>query len=198
MTTGEVFSMALAVLGGVALAAACGLRVFVPMLVLSVASKAGVVPLGSQFAWIASTPALVSFSVASVLEVTAFYWPWLDHVLDAVAMPCSITAGTLAVASQITHADPWMSWVVGIVAGGGAAGLVQSGTILLRGLSLATTGGLGNPVVATAENVGALLLAAVAVLIPVMAVLLMGLVLFMVLFTLHKRREARRARLAAA
>lgn len=198
LTTAEYFSILLAVIGGVALAAACGLRVFMPMLILSIASKASVVSLGEQFGWISSTPALVSFSVASVLEVVAFYWPWLDHALDAVALPCSITAGTLAVASQVTHADPWVSWIVGIVAGGGVAGLVQSGTILLRGLSLATTGGLGNPVVATIENIGAILIAALAVLVPIVALLVLGVVLFLLFYTLRKRREAKRLRAVPA
>ncbi len=197
LTTAEVFSIVLAVIGGVALAAACGLRIFLPMLILSIASKASVVTLGDQFGWISSTPALVSFSVASVLEVVAFYWPWLDHVLDVIALPCSITAGTLAVASQVTHADPWVSWIVGIVAGGGVAGLVQTGTILLRGLSLATTGGFANPVVATIENGGALLVAALAVLVPILALLLLGVVLFVLFYALRKRRQAKRARMIA-
>jgi hypothetical protein len=192
----EILTTSLAVVGGIALAAACGLRVFVPMLVLSIASKAGIVSLGGGFQWIASTPAIISFAVASGIEITAYYWPWLDHALDVIAVPCSVTAGTLAVASQVTGMDPWMTWMVGIVAGGGAAGLVQTGTILLRGLSLATTGGFGNPIVSTIENVGAVLVAALAILVPIVALLLLGVVLFMVLYTLRKRRQARAARVS--
>ncbi len=192
----EVLSLVLAMLGGVALAAACGLRVFLPMLVLSLASKAGVVSLGEHFGWLASTPALVSFSIASVVEITAYFVPWLDHALDSIAAPCSVVAGTLAVGSQVTGMDPWLTWTVGIVAGGGVAGLVQGGTILLRGLSLATTGGVANPVIATLEFTGALVLAVFAILIPIIAVLLFGLALFMVVYTLRKRRE-RKAAVAA-
>ncbi len=196
-TAAEALTTLIAVIGGVSLAAACGLRVFIPMLVLSIAGKVGMVTLGGQFGWITSTPALVSFGVASVVEVTAFYWPWLDHALDTLAIPCSVTAGTLAVASQVTGMDPWMTWMVGIVAGGGVAGLVQTGTIVLRGLSLAATGGFANPIVATVENIGAVLIAAFAILVPIVALLLMGLVLFMTLYSIRKWRQARRAKMAA-
>jgi hypothetical protein len=180
-TTPEVIQTLLAVMGGISLAAACGFRVFLPMLVLSLASKGGVVSLGSGFEWLSSTPALITFGVASVLEVGAFYIPWVDHTLDAIAAPASIVAGTLAVASQVSTMDSWMTWVVGIIAGGGTAGLVQGATMLTRGLSLVTTGGLGNPIVSTAENALAVVVAALAVFLPLLAlVLVMSVVAILV------------------
>src|SRR4029079_6096529 len=93
----------LSVLIGLGLAAACGFRVFVPLLVMSLASRAevGHLVLADHFAWIGSTPALISFSVASVLEIAGYYIPWVDNLLDTVATPTAIVAGILVTASAM-------------------------------------------------------------------------------------------------
>jgi hypothetical protein len=75
------------------------------MLVLCVAARAGVVPLSASMAWLASTPALVALSVATVLEIAAYKVPWLDHALDTVASPAAVIAGTLITASQLGAVD---------------------------------------------------------------------------------------------
>src|SRR5690242_8242299 len=115
----------LSLCAGMALSAACGFRVFVPLLITSIAAHSGHLHLGSQFAWIASTPALITFSVATVLEVTAYYVPWLDHFLDTVATPAAIVAGSILTASMVTDMSPYLRWTLGVIAGGGAAGMVQ-------------------------------------------------------------------------
>lgn len=154
---------------GLGLAAACGLRVFAPLLVLGLAARFTPFPLASGFAWAESTPALIALGLATLLEIAAYYVPWLDHALDAVATPAALLAGTLAVAAVVGDLPPWLRWSVAIIAGGGLAGLTQAATVLLRLKSTATTGGLGNPIVATAEWVGAFGLAVIAIALPLIA-----------------------------
>jgi hypothetical protein len=185
------WSLVTGVLAGVGLAAAAGFRVFVPLLVLALANKAGVMGVAPGFDWLGSTPAVTALSCAAVLEIVAYYVPWLDHALDTLAAPAAVVAGSLVVASQVTGMDPWLGWVTGIVAGGGAAGLVQASTMLLRGVSLVTTGGLANPLVATLENGLAILVAALAVLVPLLALLAVALALF-ILLRRRQRVVARR------
>src|SRR5258705_403728 len=134
---------------GIGLAAACGFRVFVPLLVMSIASLSGHLTLAPSFQWIGSYPALIAFSVATALEIAAYYVPWLDHLLDTIATPAAIVAGTVVTASMISGMSPFLQWTLAAIAGGGAAGLVQGATVLTRAASTATTGGLGNPLVAT-------------------------------------------------
>src|SRR5205085_3194476 len=136
---------------GIGLSAACGFRVFVPLLVMNLASLSGHLALADGFAWIGSYPALVAFSVATVLEIAGYYVPWLDHLLDTIATPAAIIAGTLVSASMVNHFSPFLNWTLAIIAGGGAAGMVQGATVLARGFSSAGTAGLGNPLVSTAE-----------------------------------------------
>ena len=154
---------------GIGLAAACGFRVFVPFLALSVAARAGVVPLAPDFAWIDSTPALVAFSVATVLELLAFQIPWVDNVLDAIASPAAVLAGVILSASALTGLDPTLRWGLAVVAGGGIAGLFQGATALARLGSTAATGGLANPIVGFLESGAAVAIVVVAVFLPVVA-----------------------------
>jgi len=159
---------------GIGLSAACGFRVFVPLLVMSVAALSGHLHLAAGFSWIGSYPALIAFSVATVLEVAGYYIPWVDHLLDVLSSPAAVVAGTVVTASMVTDMSPLMRWTLAAIAGGGAAGLVQGTTVLARSVSTATTGGLGNHLVATLELAGSLVVSIVSVLAPFLAI---GLVL---------------------
>lgn len=161
----------LSVLVGVGLSAACGFRVFVPMLVISIASLSGHLSLSSGFEWMRTYPALLAFAVATVVEIAGYYIPWVDHLLDIVASPAAVVAGMLAMASTVTGMSPFLRWSLAIIAGGGLAATVQTLTGLARVTSTATTGGLGNPIVSTAEAGGSLALSVLAIAIPVAAAL---------------------------
>lgn len=157
---------------GLGLSAACGFRVFVPLLAMSIAAHAGHLHLDPAFGWIASTPALAALSCATVLEIGAYYIPWLDHFLDTVATPAAVVAGIVVTASMVTDVSPFLKWTLAVIAGGGAAAVVQSGTVLARTASFATTGGLGNPLVSTVELGGSILTSILAILAPLLAIIL--------------------------
>ena len=106
---------------GIGLAAACGFRVFVPLLLTSIAAMAGHVTLATHFQWIGTYPALITFSVATLLEVAGYYIPWVDHLLDTVATPAAIVAGTVLTASMLTDVSPLLRWSLAVIAGGGSA-----------------------------------------------------------------------------
>ena len=185
----EIF---LSVCLGLGLSAACGFRIFVPFLVMSAAAHAGYLHMDGRFEWIASTPALVAFGVATVLESGAYYIPWIDNLLDSVAAPAAVIAGVVATASVVTERDPLLKWTLAVVAGGGLAGAVQALTTGTRGASALATGGLGNPVVSTLEAGGAFGLALLALALPALALLLV------VLFFVFVWRFWRRRHLSAA
>ena len=174
---------------GIGLSAACGFRVFVPLLFMNVASLTGHLTLAHGFEWLGSYPALVTFSVATVVEVAGYYIPWVDHLLDTMATPAAVIAGTIVTASVATDMSPFLKWTLAVIAGGGAAGLVQGGTVLTRGASTATTGGLANPIVSTLELAGAVVTSILAIVAPVLAVALFIGLVFIVVRKL--RRKAR-------
>ena len=175
---------------GLGLSAACGFRIFVPLLVTSIAAHSGHLNLAPSFDWVGSTPALTAFSIATALEIGGYYVPWLDNFLDTVATPAAVVAGTVVTASMVTDVSPFLKWTLAAVAGGGVAGIVQATTVLARGLSLTSTGGLANPVIATAELGGSILTAIVAILAPFFAIGLIILVLGITGYKLVTRRRA--------
>lgn len=155
---------------GIGLSAACGFRVFVPLLVVSIAALSGHLSLATGFEWIGTYPALIVFSVATAAEITGYYIPWVDHLLDTMATPAAIVAGTIITASLVSGMSPMLKWTLAIIAGGGAAGLVQGTTVIARGASTASTGGLANPIFATIELAGAAVTSFLSLLAPLVVV----------------------------
>lgn len=154
---------------GLGLAAAAGFRVFVPLLALGLASRQGLVALAPGFEWVASPPALIAFGTATVVEVLAYHVPFLDHLLDVIATPSAVVAGTIASAAVLTDLPPVVKWSVAVLAGGGAAGLVQTATVLARVGSTTFTGGLGNVLFASFELFGAVGTVVLAIALPMVA-----------------------------
>src|SRR2546425_4190452 len=111
----------LSVCVGIGLSAACGFRVFVPLVVMSIAALTGHLTLARGFEWVGSYPALVAFSVATCVEIAGYYVPWVDNLLDTIATPAAIIAGTLMTASLVTDLSPFLKWTLAIIAGGGGA-----------------------------------------------------------------------------
>lgn len=179
---------------GIGLAAAVGFRVFLPMLVMSVAAYTGHLPLSSGFAWLATPAALVMLSVAALLEILAYYIPGVDNLLDAIATPAALVAGTVVSAAVMTDLPPIVKWTTALIAGGGAAGLTQGLTSLLRAKSTLTTAGLGNHLIATGEIGAALLLSLLALAAPLLAI---GLVALFCWFALRLVRRLLRGKRAA-
>ncbi len=183
--------LALSIALGVGLAAATGFRVFLPMLVVSAAAYTGHLPLGENFAWLATPGALIMLGVAALVEILAYYIPGVDNLLDTLATPAAVVAGTLVSAAVITDLPPMLKWTTAIIAGGGVAGLTQGVTALLRAKSTVLTAGVGNPVIATAELGGSLLVSLLALAAPLLALLVVIVLLWLAMRLI--RRIARSA-----
>jgi hypothetical protein len=182
---------------GLGLSAACGFRVFVPLLITSLAAFTGHLSLSSGFQWIGSYPALIAFSAATLLEICGYYIPWVDHFLDSLATPAAVVAGTILTASFVTNVSPFLKWTLAVIAGGGAAGLVQASTVLARGASTVTTGGLANPVFATAELGGSIIMSLLSIVAPVLTALLVLVVVALAARKLIQLRTRRSPVIAA-
>ena len=185
----------LAALIGIALSATCGFRIFVPLLAVCLATRAEgedaqpLVELADNFNWLASDSALIVFLVAAIFEIVGYYLPVIDNFLDTVATPASVLAGTLITAAFLTGMEPWMQWVLGLIAGGGMAGAVQSTTVVARAASTVTTGGLGNPIVASVETGYSFLGSFLAVLAAPVALVILLFFVFLGLFMWNRRRR---------
>jgi hypothetical protein len=183
---------------GIGLSAACGFRVFVPPMVMSMAALFGHLKLSPNFEWMGSYPALIAFAVATGIEIAAYYIPFVDHLLDTIATPMAIAAGTVVTASLIPDADPMLQWTVALIAGGGSAGTIQAFSGIARLASTLMTGGLGNGLISTIEAGGSIILSWLAIATPVFAVCLVAVLLVFTLSQLGRSLALRRERQEAA
>lgn len=186
----DLLSIVLAGFTGLGLAAACGLRIFVPLFALGLAVRTGHYEITDGFTWVSSTPALICLGVATVLEVGAFYVPLLDNLLDTIATPSAAIAGAVVATSVLVGLDPWLHWTLGIIVGAGVATVVQLPTAGARGASTATTGGVANAGVATAELATASLVSGMAVFAPITIPMV---VIAIVAGAIHVRKRQRRS-----
>jgi hypothetical protein len=172
---------------GIGLSASCGFRVFVPMLVASIAAKMGMFPVNEGFQWLASWPAIVSFGTATVAEILAYYVPFIDNLLDTITTPMAVGGGTLLLTSVLPIDNEFLKWAAGFLFGGGAAATVQGGTVLTRIASTKFTAGTGNAVVATGEHAAAFGTSVLAVLIPLVFAAFVILLITYIILKFGKR-----------
>jgi hypothetical protein len=134
-------------------------------------------------------PAIIAFSVATVAEIAGYYIPWIDNLLDSVATPAAVVAGSIATASMAGDVSPFIRWSLAIIAGGGSAGLIQGSSVIVRGASSATTGGLGNPVVSTLELVAAVVGTILAIVLPILAIALFAFIAYKIISRMKRKRK---------
>jgi hypothetical protein len=162
----------LQVLIGIGLAATCGFRLFLPFLVMGIAGLGGYLDLSPSFGWIASYPAVIIFGVAAVIEIAAYFIPFVDNLLDKISIPVSIAAGVIVTASVITEISPILQWTLAIIAGGGAAavtGLISNGA---HDATTLVSGGGANPALSAVESAAAAGTAILAIVVPMLAFIL--------------------------
>ena len=174
---------------GIGLAAASGLRVFLPLLIAGLAARFGALPLAGGFEWLSSSGALIALATATVIEIAAYSFPGVDHVLDVLSGPAAFVGGTIAAAAVMVDLPPGVMWPLAIIGGGGVAGLTKLMTALVRAKTGLLTAGLANPVLATSETAGALTISLLALLVPLIC--LAGLLLLLIWGVRRTRRFLR-------
>ncbi len=179
---------------GLGLAAATGLRTFLPLLLVSAAARFDLfgLDLHEKVAWLESDPALIALAAATVIELLADMVPILDHGLSLLGTVTRPAAGILAAGSVFVGVDPMVAAIAGLIIGLPTAlafHTAQSGTRLA---STATTGGLANPIVSVVEDV----LAFIMVLVALAAPILVPLALILLLVAIWRMVRAARRRMA--
>lgn len=182
----EAIKIITAIALGIGLSASTGFRVFIPMLVASLAARFGIFHPTGSFEWLGSMPAIIAFGSATVAEVAAYYIPFVDNLLDTISTPLAVGAGTLLMTSVLPVDNNLVKWITGFILGGGASATIQSGSVLTRLGSSKFTAGIGNNVLATGENVAAVTTSSLALFIPIIIA-----VFFILLFILLFRKLAK-------
>lgn len=173
---------------GIGLATSVGFRVFLPLFALSFAAYLGVWDLNENWQWIGSIAALVTLGVATFVEIFAYFIPWVDNVLDSLAIPLAALAGTAVMVSTVADLDPVITWSLAIIAGGGTATAIKGANAAGRVASTATTGGIANPLVSTVETGTAVVVSTASILVPPLAAILVIIILVLIFRIYRKLR----------
>jgi len=164
----------------VSLAASAGLRAFLPLLIAGVLSRLEVLSLGESYSFVGSTPALVCFGIATVLEIAGDKIPAVDHALDAGGTVVRPLAGSLLAASVMWQIDePLWALVLGVIVGAPSALAPHAAKAATRGVSTTLTAGFANPVLSIMEDVSAAAIAFLAILVPTLTAAILVLAVFL-------------------
>lgn len=162
------------------LSLSAGLNAYIPLLIVAVFARFDMITLSEPFAPLESWWAIGVLGVLLIVEVLVDKVPAVDTVNDVINTIIRPAAGAIlfaATAGTITEMSPVLSVILGIL----AAGTVHAGKSLARPVVTATTAGVGNPIVSTAEDVVSALTSFLAIVLPWMALIiaLLGILLFL-------------------
>lgn len=180
----------LAAVAGTAIAAACGLRAFLPLLVLAGGARLGFVQLDESARWIAGDASILALTTATVLELLADKVPALDHALDAVSTFIRPAAAALAAWVGFAGLHPALGVVAGLILGAGALGVHATKSKVRLGSS-AFTLGAANPILSFVEDAITLSLSLLAILAPLLALAMVALGVTLLVRAVRKRRSGR-------
>jgi uncharacterized membrane protein len=180
----------LSLITGVCLSATSGFRIFVPFLFISFASLNGDLSLSEGFSWIATYPALIVFSILTIVEIIGYYNPWIDNALDLLTTVLSLFSGVLIVRIFIIDTNPFLAWGISLVLGITAALTVQFLTDKARTLSTYFKSGYGNPIVSTAELFFAILFSVLTIYVnPILSLILLIITITFLYSMVFKERR---------
>ena len=182
MTLETIISICL----GIGLSASVGFRVFLPLFALSLAAFFDVWQLNDSWEWIGSTTALITLGVATVVEIFAYFIPYVDNLLDSISIPLAALAGTAVMLSTVSDLSPVITWALAIIAGGGTAAAISGTSSATRLTSTVSTGGFANPIVSSVETGTSIIMSIISIFLPFLAILLV-FVLFFVIFKFYKK-----------
>lgn len=161
---------------GLGLAAATGLRTFLPLLMLSAAVHFELfgIALNESMQWVGSTGALVALGIATAVEVFADLIPLVDNALSVVGTVVRPVAGAIAAWAAFANLDPAMAALAGIVIGAPTALAVSTAQTGTRAASTATTAGFGNPVLSVIDSIASFLTSLIALVVPLLVIPLLA------------------------
>ena len=200
----DILGILFALCIGVAISAACGFRVFLPILIIGILQRFGSewgLPLNvpESLSWAGNGFILLGLGIATILEITAFYIPWLDSLLDTISAPMAVIAGTVLTYCVLDDASSDTSRILlSLIGGGGSAGVVAGTTALARSASTVLTAGLGNNVIATTENGLSIFSVILALVFPILGVIFLAIFLIVIIKIISHLRKKKKQHSAQA
>jgi hypothetical protein len=174
------------------LSTSAGLNAYLPLLIVALTARfTNLITLHAPFDWLTNWWVIGLLAVLLLIEIFADKVPLVDHANDVIQTVVRPAAGAIlfaANANVVTDVHPALALGAGLLLAGG----VHTAKATVRPVVTATTGGLGNPVVSTIEDVVALVVSVLSILLPVLTFIAL-VVLVIVIWRKWRRYKAQRA-----
>ncbi len=172
-TFGDTISveMALAnIIGAFGLAGAAGLNAYIPLLIVAVLARLGMLQLNPPFDVLASWPAIIALVVLGTIEFVADKVPGVDHINDAIQTFVRPAAGAILFAANtgvVSGLDTTLALICGLVLASGVHATKAAARPVVNGATM----GIGAPFVSIAEDVLAAIGSLLAIFFPILFLL---------------------------
>jgi hypothetical protein len=175
------------------LAGATGLNATLPLLIVSLLARVGLIHVAPPYDALASDIAFWGLLVLAVVEFAIDKVPALDSIGHAVMLPLATTSGAILFASQtgaVSGMHPGLAVIVSLLAGGTISATVHAARAGVR--PFANLGLLGPPL-SLLEDLLATALSLAALLVPIVVPFLLALLVLGAAVLWDRRRSARQA-----
>jgi uncharacterized membrane protein len=175
------------------LSGSAGLNAYIPLLLVALAARFPMgdplVKLQAPYDLMGSWWAIGLLAILLVVEIVADKIPAVDTVNDGIQTFVRPAAGAILFAGSanvITDIHPILALGAGLLVAGG----VHATKTAARPVVTVTTAGVGNPIVSTLEDIVALVVSLLALVLPIVAaVLLLGFLIFIAVIVRRWRRR---------
>jgi hypothetical protein len=183
------------ILSGFGLAAPAGLNAWLPLLITGLAGRFHLFgfKLTAPFDILTQTPTLMAFCLILFIVIFADKIPAIESINDMIHTFIRPVAGGILFAANngnLGSIDPAVAFILGLL----SAGSVHAVKATSRPLITATTAGIGNPIVSSIEDFIAAIATILAIAVPILAAIVMGLILALAAFVVFRFRARRRRR----
>jgi uncharacterized membrane protein len=194
-------------LTGTGLAASAGLNAYIPLLTMALLARyTDLIDLPSSWSWLGNGWTIGILAILLAIEVVADKVPVVDHLNDVVQTVVRPTAGGLAFGAgsssqTVTVSDPGSffsshQWVP-VAAGVLIALCVHGVKAASRPVINVTTAGFGAPVASTAEDLSSVVLSVLAILLPVLVLIGLGVMVWATVWVFQRRKRRKQAKLTS-
>ncbi len=179
------------------LAGASGLNATLPLLIVSLLARLGLIHLAQPYDALASDFAFYGLIVLAVIEFAMDKVPALDSVGHVIMLPVSAAAGAILFASQtgtVTSVNPGLAVIASLLVGGTFAATVH---VVRAGVRPVANLGLLGPPLSLLEDLTSTALTLVAALVPVLVPVLIAFIVLGAVLLWQRRRTVRSSVLSA-
>jgi len=172
------------------LAGATGLNATLPLVIVSLLARLGLIHLAPPYDALASDIAFWGLLVLAVVEFAIDKVPALDSVGHAVMLPVSTASGAILFASQtgaVSSMHPGLAVIVSLLAGGAIAASVH---VTRAGVRPVANLALLGPPLSLLEDISSTALSLAALLMPILVPLLLALLVLGALLLWDRRRAS--------